>query len=589
VENSNVIKKIKSADDSPLEFDELVEAWNKLCEQAWAENPDDVQFADIENAAIAALSEQSGQSTSGQLGNEISGMLSSFDYPTYLVSVDGRVASANTAASIEFDLDIGNRIDHLPYALDGAQPISAVIRESMDEEKENVTDAILKRAHAAENERDATIAITPSFGRVPMALVFVITTQWKPKSTELLKRHFGLTNTESEVLISFVDGYSSQDIAQQRNRSHTTIRTQFQSIMNKTGTRNQTELLRTVLSISDFTKGIGEIVDAVNHPHRRRAEVLREGGRMIEVTLMGDTKGKPMLTIANAANYTFNAIVEQALYDAGLYIISICAPGCGRTDPVPEGMNRIECVSEDSLAVLDQLRINSCTMLAYNANPPICFLLASRNGHRFNHLIQIAGCAPYRFVHATNTTQSSWVTGILKAGVSHPGMKSMLFRGTMKAWATIGAKQFMRLQMSSNPIDSKHVLSVENLREYEHALKTATRGGVSAAADDLALTFEDWAAEVEAIDSAITVVHGVEDKLVTVDIVRRFAEAFPEKIELIEIEDAGMPLLQSHTSEIVRLLKSAVEVDKPNFSTSEIDNLVSAQIPAFKRSETPQH
>lgn len=165
----------------------------------------------------------------------------------------------------------------------------------------------------------------------------------------------------------------------------------------------------------------------------------------------------------------------------------------------------------------------------------------------------------------------------------------MLFRGTMKAWATIGAKQFMRLQMSSNPIDSKHVLSVENLREYEHALKTATRGGVSAAADDLALTFEDWAAEVEAIDSAITVVHGVEDKLVTVDIVRRFAEAFPEKIELIEIEDAGMPLLQSHTSEIVRLLKSAVEVDKPNFSTSEIDNLVSAQIPAFKRSETPQH
>jgi len=589
METSNVIKKIKSADDSPLDFDELVEAWNTLCVQACTENSDDFQFADIENAAIAALSEESGQSTSGQLGNEISSLLSSFDYPTYLVTVDGRVASANTAASIEFDLDIGNPINQLPFALDGAQPISAVIRDAMDEEKVNVTDAILKRAHAAENERDATIALTPSFGRVPMALVFVITTQWKPKSTQLLKRQFGLTNTESDVLISFVDGYSSQDIAQQRNRSHTTIRTQFQSILNKTGTRNQTELLRTVLSISDFTKGIGEIVDAVNHPHRRRAEVLREGGRIIEVTLMGDTNGKPILTIANAVNYTFSEKIEQALYDAGLYIISLCAPGFGRTDPVPDGINRMDCLSLDSLAVLDQLRINSCTMLAYNANSPVCYLLAGKIGHRFNHLIQIAGVPPYRFVHTSDISQSSWATGILKAGVSHPGLKTMMCRCAMKAWATIGAKQFMRLQLSSNPVDSKHVLSAVNLREYDHALKTATRGGVSAAAVDLALQFDDWTAAVESLDTSITLVHGADDTIVPVDMVRRFAEAFPVKIELIELEDAGMPLLQSHTIEIIKLLKSAVEIDKPNLLSNDIDDLISTQIPAFRRSETPQH
>ena len=588
METSSVIKKIKAADHSPLEFDELVEAWNSLCEQAWTEKSDDFQFADIENAAIAALSADSDQSRSGQVGNDISRMLSSFDYPTYLVTVDGRVAAANTAASMEFDLDISKPIDQLPYVLDGAQPISALIRDNMDEEKDIDADATLKRAYAADDEKIATISLTPSFGRVPMALVFVVTTKWKPKSAGLLKQQFGLTDTESDILISFVDGYSSQDIAKQRNRSHATIRTQFQSILNKTGTRNQTELLRTVLSISDFSKSIGEIVDAVNHPHRRRAEVLREGGRIVEVTLMGDTKGKPILTIANAANYTFNATIEQALHDAGLYIVSLCAPGCGRTDAAPEGMSRMDCLSMDSAAVLDQLNVQRCTMMAYNANAPVCYIVASRNKDRFNHFIQIAACSPFRYVHSSDTTQSSWVTGILRAGTDHPAVKAMLFRGTMKAWATIGAKQFMRLQMSSNPVDSKHVLSAENLSEYDHAVKTAIRGGVSAAAEDLAFTFEDWTSEVESIDTNITVVHGVQDKLVTVDTVRRFVEAFPEKIKMIEIEDAGMPLFQSHTHEVIKLLKAAVDIQKPKMSTNTIDNLTTTQIPAFKGSET-QH
>ena len=463
METSSVVRKIKAADDSPLDYDELVEAWNALCEKAWTEKSDDFQFADIENAAIAALSAGSDQSPSGQVGNDISRMLSSFDYPTYLVTVDGRVAAANTAASMEFNLDIGKPIDQLPYTLDGAQPISALIRESMDEEKEIDVDATLKRAYTADDEKIATIALTPSFGRVPMALVFIVTTKWKPKSTELLKQQFGLTETESEVLISFVDGYSSQDIAKQRNRSHATIRTQFQSIMNKTGTRNQTELLRSVLSISDFSKSIGEIVDAVNHPHRRRAEVLREGGRIVEVTLMGDTKGKPILTIANVSNYTFNATIEQALYDAGLYIVSLCAPGCGRTDSARDGINRMDCLSMDSEAVLDQLSIQRCTMMAYNTNAPVCYMVANRTRNRFNHLIQIAACAPIRYIRSSVTTQSSWVNGVLKASIANPGMKSLLFQGGMKALATIGAKHFLRLQMSSNPVDSKHVLSAENL------------------------------------------------------------------------------------------------------------------------------
>ncbi len=582
METNSVIGKIQTANDSPLEFDQLINAWNSLCERAWIENSNDFQFADIENAALAALAGYSDQTPPGPVGNEISRMLSSFDYPTYLVTDDGHIAASNTSASIEFDLNNGDSIDSLPFTIDGSQVISDLIIEKMSEEKEFQSDATLKRAISSAEEKDATIAITASFGRVPMTLVFVVTTKWKPKSTVLLRQQFGLTEAESEILVSFVDGYSAHGIARQRNRSYATIRTQFQSILNKTGTRNQTELLRTVLSISDFSRSIGEIIDTANHPYRRCAEILQEGGRIVEVTLMGDTTGKPVLTIANAANYTFNATIEQALHDAGLFIISLCAPGCGRTDSVPESTNRMDCIAKDAAAVLDQLNIDRCTMLAYNANSPVCYELASRIEDRFNHFIQIAAVPPNRFVHSSATTQSSWVNGILKARMAHPGMKNMLFKGAMKAWTAIGAKQFMRLQMSSNPVDCKTVLATENIVEYEHALKTATRGGVSAAAEDLALTFEDWTTKVKSLNTNITVVHGTRDKLVTIDMVRRFADAFPDKIRMIEIPNAGMPLLQSHTDEVVKLLKSAAETRGPGATLHPIKNPVFTQPPFLK-------
>lgn len=557
MEPSSVINKIRTADDSPLEFDELVEAWNSLCEKASSEKPAEFQFADIESAAIAALSEDSEKSPSGKVGTDISRMLNSFDYPTYLVTVDGRVAAANNAAAIEFDLDIGNPIDHLPYTFDEAVPLSALIRDNMNVENDVEADAILKRAYAADNEKNATIALTSSFGRVPMALVFVVTTKWKPKSSELLQRQFGLTDAESEVLISFINGYSSQDIAKQRDRSHATIRTQFQSIMIKTGTHNQTELLRTVLSISDFSKSINKIVDAANHPHRRVAYVVREKGRRIELTLMGNLEGTPILTIAGPSVYTCNADIEQALYDKGLYVISVCTPGCGKTDPVAAGNDRMKTIEDDVSSILDQLKIDSCVILALTNNTPICQALSVRLPDRFTHVVQMSACVPIKYSRAISS-QSQWLTGILRASEEFPAMKNVLLKGAIKAWATVGARQFIRFQLASNPIDSAHAFLHKNIVENEHALKTATANGISAVVEDIALSFEDWTDDVNASSIGTTIIHGEQDQLFPIGSVRSFASDFPHKVELIEIPESGFTFIQQDPGQAIGILKEIV-------------------------------
>ena len=574
ISTSKVVEKIKPDFYDPTEVDQLVEAWSELCERAQKDSNHDLQFAAVEKAAIAALSSAPKEQPAGHIGHDISRMLNSFDYPTYLVSSDGHIVASNLCAWKEYSLEDQDSINQLPFKIDGSEKISQLIKAEVRQDNADRESALLlKRTHASEGQQDATVAITISYGRVPTALVFVITTKWKTKSVKLLKEQFGLTKTELAILISFVDGYSSQDIAKQRQRSHETVRVQFQSIRDKLQVKTQTELLRTILSVSNFTRDISEITSAVEHPHRRKSINATQRGRLVEVTLMGDLAGDPMLTLANAANYTFNADVEQQLFDANLYIISVVTPGCGRTDPVPAGEARLNCISADVNAVLDQLGVMSCPMFVYNANAPVCYGVVRRAPERFTHVAHIAACAPIRF-QITLESQSPWVTGILKASVKHPAMKRVLFLGTMKAWAALGAKQFMRLQMSSNPVDAKYALAPENISEFEHALETATQGGVSSAADDLALTFEDWTPDVETIPQKITLLHGAQDKLVTIDFIREFASAFPEKIKMKVIEKAGFPLLQSHPNEVIKLLRSVV--DAYGLESANNDRLCSA-------------
>ena len=94
----DVIERIKPDYDDPNEFDELVDAWGKLCLRFQADTDDELKFADIEKAAIVALSSPRKEQPAGNIGHDISRMLNSFDHPTYLVTSDGYIAASNLCA-----------------------------------------------------------------------------------------------------------------------------------------------------------------------------------------------------------------------------------------------------------------------------------------------------------------------------------------------------------------------------------------------------------------------------------------------------------------------------------------------------------
>ncbi len=66
---------------------------------------------------------------------------------------------------------------------------------------------------------------------------------------ELVGRFFGLSETECETLQLLVQGYTNQEIAEHRSRGVETINSQVKSLLQKTYTRNRTELAQLSLSL----------------------------------------------------------------------------------------------------------------------------------------------------------------------------------------------------------------------------------------------------------------------------------------------------------------------------------------------------
>ena len=100
----------------------------------------------------------------------------------------------------------------------------------------------LHRAATAETSSDAT------------ALVLIADPEEEPEpAPALLRRLYGLTNTEASVVMRIVRGAGLKEISEESSVSLTTVRTHLQHVFDKTGTHRQAELVGFVLAHQQLT------------------------------------------------------------------------------------------------------------------------------------------------------------------------------------------------------------------------------------------------------------------------------------------------------------------------------------------------
>lgn len=565
--HAEFLKSLQEAATAPRLYDEWLVKWKQLHDQLEMSSDPSSGFSEIEHAALGSLSSMKVDETHSHLNTKVCQMLDRFKHPALLVKANGVIVARNTMLHTSFGLNTGDCITKLPLKLNQAESLQAVIKKTLGSNL-STSEASFKKAHSSSSSHEYTLAITKSTGKEnTAALVFIVSARFSENVASLVKDQYNLTAAECQVLIHFVKGYSLKEIASVRNRSQATVRTQFSTLMTKMGAHSQASLLRTAFSLSDFAAEIDEFSDVLEHPYRHISQIMRPGGRKVEVCFCGDPAGTPLLHIPNSVRHHYSSSIEEQLFHAGIYMVTVSPPAYGNSNPTLKGEDREKAWADDVRTVLMMLGIERCPVLATADSTYRAFRLGLLLPEHITRIV-LLGANPPAKNWLKHGTSSAWIDGTLRIGDKYPTLKKLILSTGLKAWQATGAEKFMRLQLAKNKKDIAFLTTPENLIELDIALDSATRHGIKYLVEEISPNFQDYTDTIKQSDCDITVIHGAEDTSLPYQAMVDFKNEFPQRVQLIKIENAGFTVFLSHTVEICDYLQKLLAPDSN--SKSEI-------------------
>ncbi len=301
-----------------------------------------------------------------------------------------RITACNRPAARAFGLQEGGPVTALPFDAEDIGTLQAAIR----------------KVASGRAEQSLTLRIRSSVTGSPVilriarleekGLALVLSTElfWPDDFGQTVQEAFGLTAAEVDIVRGITLGLPLKDIAEQRGRSIETVRTQLRSILAKTETHGQSELVRVVLGLMEVTQiPIGAAPPGVTGALRPVSfqQVKGPGGRRLEFIEFGDPKGAPVLYMhLDYGLIRWPAEAERQAALRGLRIIVPVRAGYGRSELHGRGTDHIQGVAEDYAAVLDHLGIEAAAVISLGADLRFALALANQ---RPGLVTGILGCA----------------------------------------------------------------------------------------------------------------------------------------------------------------------------------------------------
>ena len=283
------------------------------------------------------------------------------------------IADCNRPAVVAFGIAAGGPFAALPFETEDRALLSGVIRKVAGGRAEKVVTLRIRSNVTGSPVIVRVSRVEAEPGQTPLALVLSTELVWPVGFETTVQEAFGLTPAEVDIVRGITLGLPVKDIAGARGRSAETVRTQLRSILQKTETHSQSELVRVVLGLMDVAgipvEGGGAAGRPGGLPPRMLEELRLADGRRLTWIEFGDPQGAPVLFLhLDYGLIRWPAAAERAAQARGLRIIVPVRAGYGRTDPHGRGTDHILGVTLDYAAVLDHLGVTDAIALPLGAD-----------------------------------------------------------------------------------------------------------------------------------------------------------------------------------------------------------------------------
>jgi pimeloyl-ACP methyl ester carboxylesterase/DNA-binding CsgD family transcriptional regulator len=413
------------------------------------------------------------------------------------------------------------------------------------------------RTRAADTDRMLLLdlrLVTPDRGP-PFVIAVSSELAWPNGFTEILRGAFDLTQAEAEVMKALAEGQGLSDIATRRGRSVETVRAQLKSIMAKTETRSQSELVRLTLSTMELIRYSATATQDLPTASRGFDTLLPrpfhsmnlQDGRRMDYLILGDPKGFPVLYLPlDYGLVRWPASAEAEATRMGLRIVVPVRAGFGASTPLPRGAPYIAQLAEDMAALLDHLGHHRVPIITLAGDSYIAFAFHAAYPERVRAIIACAGVLPFSRAEQYER-MDKWHRFILAGARYTPHLLPFMVKAGFALARRLGKRGFVHAVYGKSPADVA-TFEIDEVFEAmvcgsEIALSETHSAHDAFAREVICHETTDWSAEVTALRNAVPVhfLNGLQDPQVPARTLEEFRSDYPW-IDFRIYPDAGQLL-----------------------------------------------
>ncbi|GAA3869375.1 helix-turn-helix transcriptional regulator [Celeribacter arenosi] len=505
----------------------------------------------------------------GRDGDGIQGILAPFGKVSAFVLDDClKVRAANSAATERLSLGVNSKLTDLAVNYEDIKAIGGTVRSLLASTGQ---DTAVLRVRSLTRGHFVVLRLQrcQTAGGVPLVLAASSEVGWPEGFNDILRRAFSLTGAETGVVKSLVECCSVSDIAVQRGRSIDTVRAQIKSILSKTETHSQVELVRLALSVMDManltldtqveprlvSKGNGSLESI---PFQ---SITTPDGRRLDYLILGAPKGIPILFLPlDYGLVRWPASAEAEAAKRGWRVIVPVRAGYGQSDMIAKAENFDDAMVEDVLQILETEKVERCPIISMGSDSFYGMQLALRRPDMFTALIACAGVLPMTRREQFERMEK-WHRFILAGAKYTPHLLPFMVKAGFLLARKIGKRGFVHAVYGSSPAD---VETFENPEVFESmvtgsevALSTTHSAHESFSRMLLGRQNGDWSADVDALKGRLPVIfmNGTDDPQVPRESLQEF-EIDHDWIDYRVYEDAGQLIFFRHWPDVLKIVES---------------------------------
>lgn len=499
--------------------------------------------------------------------DEIENILAPFDrVAAFVMDADQGIRAVNQAARAHLGLTTGAKLSDLPINPEDLDAVRRTLRSVLSDSPENT--AILRVRSAQKGQYTVLrLQLCATADGQPLVLAASNEVGWPEGFRGILRQAFGLTAAEADVVRALVECGSLAEIAEQRSRSLDTVRAQVKSILSKTETHSQVELVRLTLSMMDI---MSLTLDAAPGPRvvsrgygaleeRTYKTLISADGRRHDYLVLGDPNGRPLLYLPlDYGLMRWPAPAEAEAKRRGIRVIVPVRPGYGLSDSVPKKGDYDTALLSDTWAVLDAEGVTRCPVLTLGGDSYYGFQMALQKPERITAIIGCAGVLPLTRREQFERMEK-WHRFILAGAKYTPHLLPFMVKAGFLLARKIGKRGFVHAVYGQCPAD---VETFENPDVFE-AMVTGSEVALSEehiahaafSAQILGRQQTDWSADLTALKGQLPVIfmNGLQDPQVPEATLREFQRDYTW-IDYREYDDAGQLVFFRHWRDALDIL-----------------------------------